>query len=51
MASCRKNHQEDARLRFLQIISNNSQTTSRDLASELRISNGSAYYLLTPLIN
>ena len=51
MASRRKEHQEDARLRVLQIISSNSQMTSRELAQKVGISNGSAYYLLTSLID
>ena len=51
MASRRKEHQEDAKLRVLQIISNNPQMTSRELAQKVRISNGSAYYLLTSLID
>jgi len=51
MASRRKEHQEDARLRVLQTISSNSQMTSRKLAKKVGISNGSAYYLLTALIN
>ena len=51
MASRRKEHQEDAKLRVLQIISNNPQMTSREIAQKVGISNGSAYYLLTSLIN
>ena len=51
MASRRKEYQEDAKLRVLQIISNNSQMTSRELAQKVGISNGSAYYLLTSLID
>ena len=51
MASRRKEHQEDAKLRVLQIISNNSQMTSREIAQKVRISNGSAYYLLTSFID
>jgi EPS-associated MarR family transcriptional regulator len=51
MASRRKEHQEDARLRVLQIISSNPQMTSRKLAKKVGISNGSAYYLLTSLID
>ena len=50
MASRRKEQQEDAKLRVLQIISNNSQMTSREIAQKVGISNGSAYYLLTSLI-
>lgn len=51
MASRRKEHQEDARLKVLQIISSNPQMTSRELAQKVGISNGSAYYLLTSLID
>ena len=51
MASRRKEHQEDAKLRVLQIISNKPQMTSRELAQKIGISNGSAYYLLTSLID
>jgi len=51
MASRRKEHQEDAKMRMLQIISNNPQMTSREIAQKIGISNGSAYYLLTSLID
>jgi len=51
MASRRKEHQEDAKLRVLQLISSKPQMTSRELAQKVGISNGSAYYLLTSLIN
>ena len=51
MASRRKDHQEDAKMRVFQIISRNPQMTSRDLAQKVGISNGSAYYLLTSLID
>ena len=50
MASRRKEYQEDAKMRVLQIISSNPQMTSRKLAKKVGISNGSAYYLLTSLI-
>ena len=50
MASRRKEHQEDARFRLLQIISNNPQMTTREIAQKIGISNGSTYYLLTSLI-
>ena len=50
MASRRKEFQEDAKLRVLQIISNNPQMTSREIAQKVGISNGSAYYLLTSFI-
>ena len=51
MASRRKEYQEDAKLRVFQIISNNPQLTSRELAQKVGISNGSAYYLLTSFID
>ena len=51
MASRRKEHQEDAKFRVLQIINENPQLTTREIAQEVGISNGSAYYLLTSLIN
>ena len=51
MASRRKEYQEDAKLRVLQIISSNPKMTSRELAKKVGISNGSAFYLLTSLID
>jgi len=39
MASRRKEHQEDAKLRMLKIISSNPQITSRELAQKVGISN------------
>ena len=51
MASRRKEHQQDAKLRVLQIMSSNPQITSRKIAQKVGISNGSAYYLLTSLID
>jgi EPS-associated MarR family transcriptional regulator len=51
MASRRKDHQEDAKLRVFQIISSNPQMTSRKIAEKVGISNGSAYYLLISLID
>ena len=51
MASRRKEHQEDARVRVFQIISSNPQMTSRELAQKLGVSNGSAYYLLISFID
>lgn len=50
MASRRKEYQEDAKLRVLQIIKENPQSTTREVAQKVGISNGSAYYLLTSLI-
>ena len=51
MASSRKEYQEDTKLRVFQIISNNPQLTSRELAKKVGISNGSAYYLLLSLVD
>jgi EPS-associated MarR family transcriptional regulator len=51
MASRQKENQEDAKLRVLQLINENPQLTSRELAQKVRISNGSAYYLLASLID
>jgi EPS-associated MarR family transcriptional regulator len=50
MASRRNEHQEDARLRVMQMIEKCPQMTSRQVAQVVGISNGSAYYLLTSLI-
>ena len=51
MASRRKEHQEDAKFRVLQIINESPQITTREIAQKVGISNGSAYYLLTSLID
>ena len=51
MASRRKEHQEDAKLRVFQIIEESPQLTTREIAQKVGISNGSAYYLLTSLID
>ena len=50
MASRRKEHQEDAKFRVFQIIDENPQMTTREIAQKVGISNGSTYYLLTSLI-
>jgi len=50
LASRRKEYQEDAKLRVFQIINENPQLTTREIAQKVGISNGSAYYLLTSLI-
>jgi len=51
MASRRKEIHEDARFRVLNIINENPQMTTREIAQRVGISNGSAYYLLTSLID
>jgi len=51
MASRRKEQQEDAKFRVFQVIKENPQMTTREIALKVGISNGSAYYLLTSLID
>ena len=51
MASRRKEHREDAKFRVFQIIDENPHMTTREIAQKVGISNGSAYYLLTSLID
>jgi len=51
VASRRKYRQEDVKFRVFQIINENPQLTTRELAQKVGISNGSAYYLLTSLID
>ncbi|MDB2676310.1 MarR family EPS-associated transcriptional regulator [Amylibacter sp.] len=51
MASRRKEYQEDVKLRVMRIINQNPQMGSREIAQKVGISNGSAYYLLTSLID
>ena len=51
MASRRKEHQEDAKFRVFQVINENPKMTTREIAQKIGISNGSAYYLLTSLID
>ena len=51
MASRRKEYQEDAKFRVFQIINENPQLTTREIANKVGISNGTAYYLLTSLID
>ena len=51
LASRRKERQEDTKFRVFQIINENPQMTTREIAKKVGISNGSAYYLLTSLID
>ena len=50
MASRRQQHQEDVRLRVMRLIDENSKMSSRQIADKVGIANGSAYYVLTALI-
>ena len=51
MSSRRKEWQEDTRLRLMRVVSQNPKATTREIAQKIGISNGSAYYLLTSLID
>lgn len=51
MASRRKDFQEDTKLRVMYLIKQNSKITTRELAQKVGISNGTAYYLLTSLVD
>ena len=50
MASRREEHQEDVRLRVMRLIDKNPKMSSRQIADKVGIANGSAYYVLTALI-
>ena len=50
MASRREEHQEDVRLRVMRLIDENSEMSSRQIADKVGIANGSAYYVLTALV-
>ena len=50
MASRREEQQEDVRLRVMRLISGNPEISSRQIANKVGISNGSAYYVLTALV-
>tara|TARA_B100000700_G_C14294809_1_gene512057 strand:+ start:100 stop:474 length:375 start_codon:yes stop_codon:yes gene_type:complete len=50
MASRREEHQEDVRLRVLRLIIEDPKMSTRKVAAAVGISNGSAYYVLTALV-
>ena len=50
MASRREEQQEDVRLRVMRLINGNPELSSRQVADQVGISNGSAYYVLTALV-
>lgn len=50
MASRREKLQNDARTRVLRLVSENPHLSTRQVANTVGISNGSAYYLLTALV-
>tara|TARA_X000000950_G_scaffold288301_1_gene404345 strand:+ start:1065 stop:1457 length:393 start_codon:yes stop_codon:yes gene_type:complete len=51
LASRRHNHQEDALLRTLRLLSTDPMISTRKIAKSIGVSNGSAYYVLSALIN
>ena len=50
MASRREEHQAEVRLKVMRLISVNPEMSTRRVADEVGISNGSAYYVLTALV-
>ena len=50
MASRRSEHQSEIRLKVLRLISKIPEMSSRQVAEAVGISNGSAYYVLTALV-
>ena len=50
MASRREEQQESARLRVMRLLRDNPKISSRGVADAVRISNGSAYYVLKALV-
>jgi len=50
LASRREEQQAEIRLRVLRLISQNPEMSTRQVADEVGISNGSAYYVLTALV-
>ena len=51
LASTREERQAEIRLRILRLLAENPERSTRELASAVGISNGSAYYLVTALID
>lgn len=50
MASRRSEQQESSQLRIMRLLSINPKISTRTLAAEVGISNGSAYYVLKALV-
>ena len=50
MASLRDQQREDVRLRVMRLIAEDPEMSSRQIAERVGVSNGSAYYVLTALI-
>ena len=50
MASNRSKRQEETHFRIMQILHDNPKASTRDIADALGISNGSAYYCISELL-
>lgn len=50
MASTRSEQQEEIRFRMLRLLEENPEMSTRQLASEMGISNGASYYCLNALV-
>jgi EPS-associated MarR family transcriptional regulator len=50
LASRREEQQAEVRLRVMRLISQNPEVSTRQVAEDVGISNGSAYYVLTALV-
>ena len=50
MASRREERQAEIRFKVMRLISQNPEMSTRQVADEIGISNGSAYYVLTALV-
>ena len=51
MASRREEVRKEVRLRVMRLISRDAEVSSRQVADAVGISNGSAYYILTALVD
>jgi len=51
LASRREEQQEDVRLRVMRLISEHPDMSTRQIADAVGVSNGSAYYVLTALVD
>ena len=51
MASRREEQQEDVRLRVMRLIGEHPNMSTRQIADAVGVSNGSAYYVLTALVD
>ena len=50
VASLRDQQREDVRLRVMRLIAEDPEISSRQIAERVGVSNGSAYYVLTALV-